>query len=180
MRLVSALVSTTLLIGAIVPRAGAAESTTVQLTPFVMLDIATEKDSASPTKNEYFNKHITTGFKTAGKWEYSLKLGTSDKDAKTYKLVSNVIEGKIKKSFEVRKGIYPYVSARFAEKTYSGKTKPSPQVSPTTVLTPDPSFRYPTRSDWISDFVSATRISTRTKASAITRCCFSTSMSSIP
>lgn len=124
MRLVSALVSTTLLIGVIVPRAVAVESTTAQLTPFVMLDVATEKDSVSPIKNEYFNKHITTGFKTAGKWEYSLKLGTSDKDAKTYKLVSNVIEGKIKKSFEVRKGIYPYVSARFAEKTYSGKTKP--------------------------------------------------------
>jgi len=124
MRLVSALVSTTLLIGVIVSRAGAAESTTAQLTPFVMLDVATEKDSVSPIKNEYFNKHITTGFKTAGKWEYSLKLGTSDKDARTYKLVSNVIEGKIKKSFEARKGIYPYVSARFAEKTYSSKTKP--------------------------------------------------------
>jgi len=124
MRLVSALVSTTVLIGVIVPRVGAAESTTAQLTPFVMLDVATEKDSVSPIKNEYFNKHITTGFKTAGKWEYSLKLGTSDKDARTYKLVSNVIEGKIKKSVEVRKGIYPYVSARFAEKTYSSKTKP--------------------------------------------------------
>jgi len=123
-RLVSALVSTTVLIGVIVPRVGAAESTTGQLTPFVMLDVATEKDSVSPIKNEYFNKHITTGFKTAGKWEYSLKLGTSDKDARTYKLVSNVIEGKIKKSVEVRKGIYPYVSARFAEKTYSSKTKP--------------------------------------------------------
>jgi len=180
MRLVSALVSTTLLIGVIVPRAVAVESTTAQLTPFVMLDVATEKDSVSPIKNEYFNKHITTGFKTAGKWEYSLKLGTSDKDAKTYKLVSNVIEGKIKKSFEVRKGIYPYVSARFAEKTYSGKTKPYTASFTYYSVTPDPSFRYPTRSGLISDFVSATRISTRTKASAITRCCFSTSMSSIP
>jgi hypothetical protein len=101
-----------------------ADSTTGTSTPFVMLDVGTEKDSVSPVKNEYFNKDITVGVKTAGKWEYSLKLGNSDKDADTYELVSNVIEGKIKKSFEIRKGIYPYVSARFAEKTYSSKTKP--------------------------------------------------------
>ncbi len=108
----------------LMPVVHSAESSDKHLTPFVMLDVGIEKDSVSPVKNEYFNKHITVGVKTAGKWEYSLKLGTSDKDASTYELVNNVIEGKIKKSFELRKGIYPYVSARFAEKTYSSKTKP--------------------------------------------------------
>jgi hypothetical protein len=106
------------------PSADAAEGTTARLTPFIMLDIATEKDNVTPVNNDYLNKHITVGVKTAGKWEYSLKLGVSDKDAETYKLMSNLIEGKIKKSFELRKGIYPYLSARLGEKTYSGKVKP--------------------------------------------------------
>jgi hypothetical protein len=88
------------------------------------IDVATEKDAVSPVKNEYFNKHITVGVKTPKKWEYSLKLGTSDKDAQTYELMNNVLEGKIKKSFELKKGVYPYFAARFGEKTFSAKTKP--------------------------------------------------------
>ena len=46
------------------------------------------------------------GVKTPKKWEYSLKLGTSDKDAQTYELMNNILEGKIKKSFELKKGSY--------------------------------------------------------------------------
>ena len=124
MRAITGLIVSGVVIGIAPLSAQSADGTTETLAPFVILDIGTEKDSVSPINNEYFNKHITVGIKTAGKWEYSLKLGTSDKDADTYELVSNVIEGKIKKSFEVQKGIYPYVSARFAEKTYSSKTKP--------------------------------------------------------
>ena len=124
MRAITGLIVSGVVIGLAPLSAHSADSANGTFTPFVMLDVGTEKDSVSPVKNEYFNKHITVGVKTPGKWEYSLKLGTSDKDAGTYELVSNVIEGKIKKSFEIRKGIYPYVSARFAEKTYSSKTKP--------------------------------------------------------
>lgn len=108
----------------LVPNGFAADAASERLVPFVMLDVAAEKDAMAPLKNEYFNKHITVGMKTRDKWEYSLKLGTSDKDSQTYELMSNVIEGKIKKSFELKKGIYPYVSARFGEKTFSAKAKP--------------------------------------------------------
>lgn len=124
MRLFSALLLSVTPIGLLAPGAIAADVTAARLTPFVMLDVASETDSATPIKNDYFNKHITVGVKTAGKWEYSLKLGTSDKDAQTYELMSNVIEGKIKKSFELSKGFYPYVAARFGEKTFSAKVKP--------------------------------------------------------
>ncbi len=108
----------------IVPSVLAEGAAIERLVPFVVLDVATEKDAVSPVKNEYFNKHITVGVKTPKKWEYSLKLGTSDKDAQTYELMNNVLEGKIKKSFELKKGVYPYFAARFGEKTFSAKTKP--------------------------------------------------------
>lgn len=80
----------------LVPNGFAADAASERLVPFVMLDVAAEKDAMAPLKNEYFNKHITVGMKTGDKWEYSLKLGTSDKDSQTYELMSNVIEGKIK------------------------------------------------------------------------------------
>jgi hypothetical protein len=108
----------------IVPSVLAEGAAIERLVPFVVLDVATEKDAVSPTKNEYFNKHITVGVKTPKKWEYSLKLGTSDKDAQTYELMNNILEGKIKKSFELKKGVYPYFAARFGEKTFSAKAKP--------------------------------------------------------
>ena len=108
----------------IAPSVFAEDGVSERLIPYVMFDVATEKDAASPLKNEYFNKHITVGVKTPKKWEYSLKLGTSDKDAQTYELMNNVLEGKIKKSFELKKGIYPYFAARFGEKTFSAKAKP--------------------------------------------------------
>jgi len=124
MRFPSALLLSVTSIGLLTPDALAAEVTPAKLTPFVMLDVASEKDAATPIKNEYFNKHFTVGVKTTGKWEYSLKLGTSDKDAQAYELMSNVIEGKVKKSFEISKGFYPYIAARFGEKTFSAKVKP--------------------------------------------------------
>ena len=108
----------------IAPSVFAEDGVSERLMPYVMFDVATEKDAASPLKNVYFNKHITVGVKTPKKWEYSLKLGSSDKDAQTYELMNNVLEGKIKKSFELKKGIYPYFAARFGEKTFSAKAKP--------------------------------------------------------
>ena len=108
----------------IAPSVFAEDGVSERLMPYVMFDVATEKDAVSPLKNAYFNKHITVGVKTPKKWEYSLKLGTSDKDAQTYELMNNVLEGKIKKSFELKKGIYPYFAARFGEKTFSAKAKP--------------------------------------------------------
>ena len=108
----------------IAPSVFAEDGVSGRLMPYVMFDVATEKDAVSPLKNEYFNKHITVGVKTPKKWEYSLKLGTSDKDAQTYELMNNVLEGKIKKSFELKKGIYPYFAARFGEKTFSAKARP--------------------------------------------------------
>ena len=108
----------------VAPSVFAEDGASERLMPYVMFDVATEKDAVSPVKNEYFNKHITVGVKTPKKWEYSLKLGTSDKDAQTYELMNNIIEGKIKKSFELKKGIYPYFAARFGEKTFSAKAKP--------------------------------------------------------
>ena len=108
----------------IAPSVFAEDGVSERLMPYVMFDVATEKDAVSPTKNEYFNKHITVRVKTPKKWEYSLKLGTSDKDAQIYELMNNILEGKIKKSFELKKGIYPYFAARFGEKTFSAKAKP--------------------------------------------------------
>ena len=108
----------------IAPSVFAEDGVSGRLMPYVMFDVATEKDAVSLLKNEYFNKHITVGVKTPKRWEYSLKLGTSDKDAQTYELINNVLEGKIKKSFELKKGIYPYFAARFGEKTFSAKAKP--------------------------------------------------------
>ena len=84
----------------IAPSVFSEDGASERLMPYVMFDVATEKDAVSPVKNEYFNKHITVGVKTPKKWEYSLKLGTSDKDAQTYELMNNIIEGKIKKSFD--------------------------------------------------------------------------------
>jgi len=108
----------------IAPSVFSEDGASERLMPYVMFDVATEKDAVSPVKNEYFNKHVTVGVKTPKKCEYSLKLGTSDKDAQTYELMNNIIEGKIKKSFELKKGIYPYFAARFGEKTFSAKAKP--------------------------------------------------------
>ena len=56
----------------IAPSVFAEDGVSERLMPYVMFDVATEKDAASPLKNEYFNKHITVGVKTPKKWEYSL------------------------------------------------------------------------------------------------------------
>jgi hypothetical protein len=150
----------------LVPNGFAADAASERLVPFVMLDVAAEKDAMAPLKNEYFNKHITVGMKTGDKWEYSLKLGTSDKDSQTYELMSNVIEGKIKKSFELKKGIYPYFSAR--------RLSPTPLALPITVLMSDQNFHCQAHGDSILDFDGGTQTNISMRVSATMRCCCST------
>jgi len=65
MRAITALIVSGVLIGMAPLSADSADGATGTLTPFVMLDVGTEKDSVSPVNNEYFNKHITVGVKTA-------------------------------------------------------------------------------------------------------------------
>ena len=43
----------------IAPSVFAEDGVSERLMPYVMFDVATEKDAVSPVKNEYFNKHIT-------------------------------------------------------------------------------------------------------------------------
>jgi hypothetical protein len=74
MRAITGLIVSGVVIGLAPLSAHSADSANGTFTPFVMLDVGTEKDSVSPVKNEYFNKHITVGVKTPGKWEYSLRM----------------------------------------------------------------------------------------------------------
>ncbi len=83
--------------------------------PFVMLDSSTEKDSKS-IASEYIGANITVGVKTADKFEYSVKVGTSAKSTSTSDTISNNLEFKVKKSFDVGMFFMPYVAVRVGEK----------------------------------------------------------------
>lgn len=81
--------------------------------PFVMLDSSTEKDSLA---SEYIGANITIGVKTADKFEYSVKAGTSAKSTSSSDTISNNLEFKVKKSFDLGMFFMPYVSVRLGEK----------------------------------------------------------------
>ncbi len=90
------------------------------LKPFALVDTATEKDSLA---NEYVNANITVGVKTPGKFEYSMKLGASEKSHDGSETYSRNVEGKIKKSFDLGLPFSPYVALRLGQKTDNGTSK---------------------------------------------------------
>lgn len=81
--------------------------------PYVMLDSSSEKDSLA---NDYIGANVTIGVKTSGKLEYSIKAGVSLKDTSSSDTISNNIEVKIKKSYDVGMFFIPYVGLRLGEK----------------------------------------------------------------
>ena len=83
--------------------------------PFIALDASSEKDNKS-IASEYIGANLTLGVKTADKFEYSVKVGVSAKDTSTSDTISNNIEFKVKKSFDVGMFFLPYVSVRLGEK----------------------------------------------------------------
>jgi opacity protein-like surface antigen len=81
--------------------------------PFVMVDSNSEKDSLA---SEYIGANVTVGVKTANKVEYSVKAGVSLKSTTSSDTISNNLEFKVKKSFDVGMFFLPYVSVRLGEK----------------------------------------------------------------
>lgn len=86
--------------------------------PFVMVDVNSEKDAATSIANEYIGANATVGVKGPNKIEYSVKAGVSaknsydnDKDG-----ISNNVELKIKKSYDIAGIAMPYVAVRLGEK----------------------------------------------------------------
>jgi len=85
--------------------------------PFVMVDASSEKDSLS---SEYINANITMGVKTPDKIEYSAKVGTSAKNAyNNADQISNNLELKVKKSFDIGMFFIPYTAVRLGNKIES-------------------------------------------------------------
>ncbi len=81
--------------------------------PYVMLDSSSEKDSLA---NDYIGANVTIGVKTSGKLEYSVKAGVSLENTSSSDTISNNIEIKIKKSYDVGMFFIPYVGLRLGEK----------------------------------------------------------------
>jgi opacity protein-like surface antigen len=81
--------------------------------PFVMIDSSSEKDSLA---SEYIGANVTVGVKTANKVEYSVKAGVSLKSTTSSDTISNNLEFKVKKSFDIGMFFLPYVSVRLGEK----------------------------------------------------------------
>ncbi len=90
------------------------------LKPFVQIDSSRERDSVA---NEYINANITVGVKSANKFEYSLKLGASEKTHDGSESYSRNVEAKIKKSFDFGLPFNPYVALRIGEKTDNTTSK---------------------------------------------------------
>ncbi len=89
--------------------------------PFVMFDVATEKDKkdSSDIAREYIGANVTVGVKGPNKMEYSIKTGLSQKDKEGTQTVSNNIEFKVKKSYALTDTVSPYVALRLGEKIRS-------------------------------------------------------------
>lgn len=91
--------------------------------PFVMFDASTEQDAKSSLANDYVNANITVGVKAPNKVEYSVKSGISRKDAHSSGTsLSANIEGKVKKSYDIGLGFYPYVAVRLGQKIKNDAT----------------------------------------------------------
>jgi len=88
--------------------------------PFFMFDVNSEKDEKhSDLVRDYIGANVTVGIKGPSKMEYSIKTGASQKDKDGVQTVSNNIELKIKKSYQLTENISPYVSVRLGEKIRS-------------------------------------------------------------
>lgn len=88
--------------------------------PFVTIDTSSEKDSLT---SEYIGANVTMGVKAANKMEYSVKVGTSSKNGYDgTDSISNNIELKIKKSYDIGMFFLPYVAVRLGEKLSSDAT----------------------------------------------------------
>jgi hypothetical protein len=86
-----------------------------------MFDVASEKDAtdkhnASDIAREYIGANVTVGVKGPNKMEYSIKAGVSQKDDSGTQSISNNIELKIKKSYQLTDSITPYAAIRLGEK----------------------------------------------------------------
>lgn len=88
---------------------------------FISLDANSETDAES-IASEYIGANLTLGVKTAGKTEYSVKVGVSAKDTSTSDTISNNIEFKVKKSYDIGMFFMPYVSVRLGEKLNADTT----------------------------------------------------------
>lgn len=92
-----------------------------ELKPFMSLDYSQEEKRGS-IADEYIAANVTIGVKAANKVEYSFKAGLSDKNPVTgTSTISNNIEIKIKKSYDLGNGLYPYVALRLGEKIEATK-----------------------------------------------------------
>ena len=94
-------------------------------TPFVMFDVNSESDKkdskdSSDIARDYIGANITVGVKAPNKIEYSIKAGVSQKDkndgSDSPQSISNNIELKIKKSYQLTDTISPYAAFRLGQK----------------------------------------------------------------
>ncbi len=118
-----------------------------QYKPFVMLDSSMERDG-STLANEYINANVTLGVKTANKVEYSIKTGMSLKDVPggtNSDALTNNIEGKIKKSYDIGLGFYPYLAVRLGQKFNKDTTSFAHYAF-------DAGAKIPTGENWALDF----------------------------
>jgi len=90
--------------------------------PFFAFDVTSEKDEKhSDLARDYIGANVTVGIKGPHKIEYSIKTGASQKDKEGVQTVSNNIELKIKKSYQLTDNITPYAAIRLGEKIrYNG------------------------------------------------------------
>jgi hypothetical protein len=90
--------------------------------PFFMFDVNSEKDAKHINSDgdniarDYIGANITIGVKGPNKIEYSVKAGVSQKDEQGKQSISNNVEIKIKKSYQLTDTITPYASVRLGEK----------------------------------------------------------------
>ena len=97
---------------------------------FIIFDTSTEKDGngrSGSIVNEYIAANVTVGYKTENKVEYSLKAGVwikdtdhASDDAGKNKM-SNNVEVKIKKSYDIGMPFTPYVAVRLGERIYADR-----------------------------------------------------------
>lgn len=93
---------------------------------FIIFDTGIEKDGnghSDALVNEYISANVTVGFKTENKTEYSFKAGVWIKDTDPSgeglgNKMSNNVEVKVKKSYDIGMPFTPYVAVRLGERIY--------------------------------------------------------------
>ena len=96
---------------------------------FIIFDTSVEKDGnghSGALVNEYIAANVTVGFKTENKTEYSFKAGVWVKDTDPSgegigNKMSNNVEVKVKKSYDIGMPFTPYVAFRLGERIYSDR-----------------------------------------------------------